>query len=99
MRFTKMMKQASKPSFVSPKKNTGDGYSTDFGICIPNSCSLPEDPNEADRLASGHAAGISSYLALLHAEIARFTLRSEDRSIVTVALIRAQFVQYNIELH
>ena len=71
-----MMKQASKPSFVSPKKKSGDGYSTDFGICIPNSCGLPEDSNGADHLVSASDGGISSYLALLHAEIARFTRKS-----------------------
>ena len=67
------MKQTNKPSFVSPKKKLGDGYSTHFGIYIPNSCSLPENTNETDRLASGNIAEIFSYLALLHAEIARFT--------------------------
>ena len=69
------MKQANKPSSVSPREKLGDGYSTHFGIYIPNSCSRPEDPNEADHLASRITAGISSYLALLHAEITRFTPR------------------------
>ncbi len=67
------MKQTNKPSFVSPKKKVGDGYSTHFETCISNSCSLPENTNETDRLASDITAEIFSYLALLHAEIARFT--------------------------
>ncbi len=49
-----------------------------------NSCCLPED-RCTKRITSPPLPDVSSYLALLHAEIARFT--SPCRDIVTVALI------------
>jgi hypothetical protein len=80
------MKQASKPSFVSPKKKSGDGYSTHFGVCTPNSCSLPENPNEADHLASGEPE--SSPIWLCSMQRLLVSLPDMTQGIVTVALIR-----------
>jgi len=55
----------------------GDGHLTNIRLW-QISCSLPENDSGPDQ-------PIFSYLALLHAEIARFTL--PEGSIVTVALI------------
>jgi len=81
-------KAAHKPSSVFLDFFIGEGndHLTNSRDCSPDSCGLPGNCNEADHLVAAVEGNVSPYLALLHAEIARFTLR-QRRSIVTVALI------------